>query len=99
MMKPREELLQGYIYLSNKFHECGTITKDFQDRVELISSTRDVLKNPSPQRIKFKVFFSHLFLKSHDDVLQLMFIKATSIVNSKIPLRKNTLHLETSQLI
>ena len=80
MMKPREELLQGYIYLSAKFHECGTITKDFQSLI-------------------FKVFFSHLFLKSHDDVLQLMFIKATSIVNSKIPLRKNTLYFETSQLI
>ena len=48
MMTPREELLQGYIYLSAKFHECGTITKGFQDRVELISSTRDVLKNPIP---------------------------------------------------
>ena len=48
MMKPREELLQGYIYLSTKFHKCGTITKDFRDRVKLNPSARNSLKNPSP---------------------------------------------------
>ena len=40
-----------------------------------------------------------MFLKSHHDFLPTMFTKATSIVNSKIPLSKNTFHLETIQLI
>ena len=29
VIKSREKLLQWYVYLSTKFHQCDTVTKDF----------------------------------------------------------------------